>query len=272
MAIDGLNWALWPNDAFGDQWKGWIDFLGNGKSIAKSPEEWVPVAEALAEEHGGVLPCGLWLRENGFSGLASSIRNRPELFEHIRQDNKRGRTPEEWVAVAIALATEHGGTLPYGAWLRKNGYSGLYDVMRRRPGLFEHIPQVKKVNYPHEYVKIAEDLANSHGGVMPCTQWLMKNGFRAMEAVIRRNPGLFEHIPKECRRKRIEEHVKEAERIAAANGGLLPGTGWRRRNGHKDLDSQIRVHPDAFAHIKVMARGHGPKRADVAVEAFTPTL
>lgn len=52
--------------------------------IFRTPAEWVPVAEQLAEEHSG-LPGTGWLDQNGYSGLGRAIEKHPALFAHIKR-------------------------------------------------------------------------------------------------------------------------------------------------------------------------------------------
>jgi hypothetical protein len=114
------------------------------KRVRKNPEDWVPVAEKLAKKNGGTLQCIYWLDNNGYRGLYRAMRKRPELFAHIKQENKAGKKPEEWIPIAEKLAKENGGTVPCGQWLDKNGYSGLGYMLRTYPELFPNIKQDKK--------------------------------------------------------------------------------------------------------------------------------
>jgi hypothetical protein len=107
----------------------------------KSAGQWVPVAEKLAKENGGTLQCGHWLDNNGYSRLYRAMLRYPELFAHIKQENKAGKNAEEWVPIAEKLAKENGGTLQNAKWLKNNGYSGLDRAMKRHPELFAHIKQ-----------------------------------------------------------------------------------------------------------------------------------
>lgn len=119
-----------------------------GKNRGKKgrpPEEWVPVAEELARENGGMLPHGKWLQKNKYQALYRAVHFYPELFAHIPQQKKeRGNSPEEWVPVAEELAKQNSGVLQSAFWLRKN-YKGLSMAMYKRPELFAHIPQEARV-------------------------------------------------------------------------------------------------------------------------------
>jgi hypothetical protein len=88
-----------------------------------------------------MLPIPKRLVENGYGGLTQAIRHHPELFKHIKQDSKKGHSPQEWVPIAERLARKHGGTLPCPGWLQKNSHGVLQQVIRHHPELFKHIKQ-----------------------------------------------------------------------------------------------------------------------------------
>jgi len=99
MAVEGFEWVLVPHKSFSCNWEGYGIFLGTLKS-RMSPkgcaEEWVPIAEALAAEHGGVLPNRRWLTKNGYMGLDAAMKRRPELFARIPQAviNNKTKQPQ----------------------------------------------------------------------------------------------------------------------------------------------------------------------------------
>jgi len=70
----------------------------------RSAEEWVPVAEKLAEKIGGILPNPQWLLTHGYGALHVTIWKHPELFKHIKQMRKHSRSPEELLPLAEKLA------------------------------------------------------------------------------------------------------------------------------------------------------------------------
>jgi hypothetical protein len=164
------------------------------EKIGRKPEQWVPVAEKLAKENGGTLQCGHWLDNNGYHGLYRAMKRHPELFAHIKQENKAGKNAEEWVPIAEKLAKENGGTLQNEGWLRKNGYHGLCQVMRKHPELFAHIKQGKGRRNPEEWIPIAEKLAKENGGTLQCWQWLENNGYSGLNQAMKAHPELFAHI------------------------------------------------------------------------------
>jgi hypothetical protein len=60
----------------------------NQARLIKSPEEWVSIAESLALENGGLLPCISWLHKHQYQGLSIAMRKRPGLFIHIKQERR----------------------------------------------------------------------------------------------------------------------------------------------------------------------------------------
>jgi hypothetical protein len=161
----------------------------------KSSGEWVIIAEELTCKNGGKLPSSMWLIHNGYSGLYVVLRNSPKLFSHLEQEKPQGhyKSNEDWVPVAEEFARKNGGKLPKAWWLCKNGYSGLYAAIKKRPELFNHIKK-DAPRTPEEYVSIAEGLARNNGGTIPKTNWLMKNGYSGLYGFIRKRRELFKHI------------------------------------------------------------------------------
>ena len=47
----------------------------------------------------------------------------------------------------------------------------------------------------------------------------------------------------------IEERVKIAQELAAANNGVLPITKWMRENGYNNLIHMMNKSPESFHHI-----------------------
>jgi len=130
---NGFSWlrdAMWAHpEAFAH--------IQQDRRKYRTSDEWLSVAEGLARIHGK-LPCRHWLRHNGFIGLVTAMRRRPDLFVHIDQESKKDRTPADWVPDAERLVKAY-GKLPNHGWLKRNGYNGLYYAMRKHPRLFAHI-------------------------------------------------------------------------------------------------------------------------------------
>ena len=116
--------------------------INQRKRITRILKEWIPIAEKLAKENGGILPSYAWLKKNKYTGLCEFIRKYPESFSHIKQD-KRVKNLEEWIQIAERLAKENNGILPSQTFLtgNGNGYTGLARMMRKHPEKFKHIKQ-----------------------------------------------------------------------------------------------------------------------------------
>jgi len=223
----------------------------------KFSAEWVPHAEELAKERGGVLPNTGWLQENGYKTLARAIYKNPGLFSHIPQKNLK-LSPEDRVPEAEKLAKEHNGVLPNSFWLRQNGYGPLHQAMRGHPTLFSHIPQKKMWLSAEEWVPKARELAEqSKNKELPTPKWLAENGYSGLLAAIRANRDLFSHIP-QAREEGPQKHVSTAETLAAAHGGFLPRDKWLREHAHRGLADSVRKHPHLFAHIP-KSKGKGSR-------------
>ena len=220
------------------------------KRGGKSPKEWIHIAEKLAKENGGILPYGRWLGKNGYNGLLCAIRTYPELFKHIKQEKRGGKSPKEWIHIAEKLAKENGGILQNSGWLQKNGYSGLSAVLISCSELFKHIKQEKRGGKPpEEWIPIAEKLAKENGGVLQNHFWLCQNQYSGLSACIKNNPEMFKHLKVEKCVKRIEEWLLIAKRLTKENGGVLPTHLWIRENGYCGLSSCILKNPEMFKHL-----------------------
>ncbi|MGA2255137.1 MAG: DEAD/DEAH box helicase [Thermoguttaceae bacterium] len=156
-------------------------------------KEWLDVANELMEKYGEIPSCA-WLDKNGHRGLYHAMRNHPELFPHVTQNNRKTRTTEDWVLFAADLAEKNGGRLPCMATIRRE-HGGLYQAMRKYPELFKHITQEKKGGRTaEEWVPILEDLVEKHGRQVLRKVWLEKNGFSGLWAAMRKRPELFAHL------------------------------------------------------------------------------
>jgi hypothetical protein len=233
------------------------------RARVQSVKEWVPIAEKLAEEHGGILPHKGWLGSNGYCGLIQALQKYPELFAHLDKDNQFGRTVDEWVSVAEQLAEKHNGALPRGIWLMENGYKSLHSAIRHNSEKFSHIKTEFISHTPHEWVKIAEKLAEDNGGILPCNSWLRNNRYSGLPSVIYRCPELFKHIKQENKSGRTpEQWVEFAEKLAKENQGILPCAKWLSINGFSGMYDAIRRRPELFRHIKMSYNPKGLSSVD----------
>lgn len=221
----------------------------------RTPEQWVPEADKLAKDHGGVLPHVGWLMKNGYGGLEQAMRKRPSLFAHIRQESKAGREPEEWVPAAEELAAQHGGSLPNPTWLRHNGYFALSWAMSSHPKMFAHIPQESKKGRPiDEWVALAKRVAAENSG-LPSRHWLTKNGYAGLASAIQSRRQAFADIPRQDKKDRVvKKWLPIARQLAAEHNGVLPIANWLDANGYSGLTRAMQMYPEEFACIQQAKR------------------
>ena len=122
--------------------------------------------------------------------------------------------------------------------------------MYNHPKAFVHIPQLKMVKSPEEWVAIAEGLAKAHKGVLPCRKWLHKHGYFGLDSRMQKNPKDFAHIPQKRKTKTVEEWVNISEVLAKKNNGILHNIRRLRDTGYNSLAHYMNRHPEAFSHIK----------------------
>jgi hypothetical protein len=219
------------------------------KKKRKTSKEWVPVAEKLAKDNNGILPCSNWLTKNHYFGLDKAIRKHTELFSHIKQE-KLLKTPDEWVTVVEKIAKKNNGLLPNQAWLLKNNYYGLCQIMYKYPEKFSHIKQKKLKKTLKEWVEIAEELAKDNNGILPCSKWLCINGYTGLRLMLSRYPKKFFHIKQNKLVKIVDEWVIIAEKLAKNNNNILPNYAWLRKHGYEGVSRSKSKYPEKFIHIK----------------------
>ena len=106
-------------------------------------EKHIKLAEQLAKNNNGILPNYSWLKDNGYSSLASAMKEHRGKFTHIKQDYKGGKNLEEKILEAEQLAKQNNGVLPNVGWLNHNGYTGLAKTIKKYSEKFSHIKQLK---------------------------------------------------------------------------------------------------------------------------------
>jgi ribonuclease I len=166
------------------------------RRMAQRQAKHLATATALAKRNGGRLPCIMELGNLGYDGLNQYIRLYPEVFRHLNQENKKGKSVQKWVIDAEKMARKNGGILPYRKSLEKRGLYGLRDALLKHPEAFKHIKQEnRKGRNTREWVIEAERLAKKHGGVLPGSGYLQYNGYSGLSHHILRHPAAFRHIP-----------------------------------------------------------------------------
>lgn len=121
----------------------------------RSVDEWVLIAEYLAEQNFGLLPRNKRLIDMGYSGLVGCMCMNPERFAHIVQEPRLktnftqidGHTVKpstnvyEQVNIAKSLSLLNEGILPSDTWLIQNKHIKLVIMMRDNPNAFAGIMQ-----------------------------------------------------------------------------------------------------------------------------------
>jgi len=126
----GLNSWLLKNpevvEKYGRDWAG-----------GRTPEEQLQLVMQLTENGKKPIPHRQWLQGNGYSGLDSWLRKRPEVVEKYGQDWAGGRTSEEQLQLVMQLTENGKKPIPGVGWLCGNGYRGLDDWLRKHPEVVE---------------------------------------------------------------------------------------------------------------------------------------
>lgn len=221
---------------------------------AKSPEQWVPVAERIADEHGGTLPGKGWLQKNKNAALCRAMSIAPSLFQHIPQTSHYADV-DDHVATAKLLEQKY-GRVPHYVWLVKNGYNKMYQAKRKHPQLFKGIAfgqeklldDVKRA----KRVALAEKLAKGHGGKLPSQNWLRTHKHGKIAGCIQRFPELFKHIPQEVgkRLRTVAEWIEFAESLAQKHNGKIPSYTWLYAHHYSGLTRIMKLHPQKFQHLQ----------------------
>jgi len=110
----------------------------------------------------------------------------------------------------------------------------------------------RKVRTLKQWVKFAENLANTNNGVLKSPTQLIKDGHYRLVSVMYENPKAFEHIPQKLLRKKLKQSVEIAKSLAKMNNGILQNSNWLRNNGFTFIVRAKLKHPEAFKGIKQM--------------------
>ena len=172
---------------------------------------------------------------------------------------------------------EHGmkrvpGILPNPAWLERNGYGRLKDVIREHPEPFAHIRQDRRVfRSPQDWVLVGEELARKNGGILPTHRELLRRGYRTLLAAMERYPRLFAYIKRMVPSRLVQEElVALARRLAAENEGTLPSPMQLRQSAHTRLARALHCYPAWFADIQRKRRPRR-QRCELAAGLFSET-
>lgn len=106
--------------------------------LFRTTKRWLELAEKLALENGGLLPCSSVLRKS-YRQLDRVRRANPAMFVHLKIESMR-KTLDEWVAIAEKIAADNNGLLPRNSDLVAID-RGLHNPLYKYPEAFSHIPR-----------------------------------------------------------------------------------------------------------------------------------
>lgn len=111
--------------------------------------------------------------------------------------------------------------------------------------------QSKRQSLEH-WISTAERLSAQHG-MLPKRGHLRTMHLNGLAHALMNHPEAFAHVPQDISkrtgaRKKVEDHVEEAERLAKEHG-KLPNRKWLQQNGYTALDYHLRKRPEVFAHV-----------------------
>lgn len=214
---------------------------------AKERQLAVKEAEELATEHGK-LPNVNWLKRNNKRHIIKHRQSDPAAFEHIKQD-PTFRTSDDWLVEAENIAQENDGRLPPYPELEKMGFSGLIRAISLDREKFQHL-LVKRTKIPEDWVKIAEELAEEHGGCLPNNGWLQKNGYVGLYKSKTKKPELFCHVKQTQIQKRTIADWLDVAQSLHAEFGHIPKREILKIMGYAQLQNVMRNNPKEFAKFR----------------------
>jgi superfamily II DNA or RNA helicase len=191
-------------------------------------DEWVVVAEGLADDNGGILYRQCDLIKMGYRGLVSCMYAYPKKFEHIKQEVRPVKVifmeledheiaPEFDLDVELEtarrLAEINNGAIPPNIWLIKNKHMLLVKAIREYPNEFNGMFQYNSdfsiidlgidhdIKNAKEYISLAESLTG-------IDLKKLKEEHATLLKYMHKYPALFENTEL-FRRKDIEEKYPE---------------------------------------------------------------
>lgn len=228
----------------------------------------VILAEQLAQEQGGSLR--VTDLKADYPTLVSAIYRHPESFAHINLLKRQSPgSREAYMQAARDLAALNGGVLPAHVDLLRIDPKLSYYIANHKEEFagFERGHTAARMERITSAVAEAECLAAASGGEL-----FISKEFHAQHnklvLTMRRYPEYFVHIPR--RRRNIvalNARVKEAEALAAANGGVLPHQGVLRRD-YESLRTAMTKNPEAFKHIPRQVKRRNSHDLVVRAEAI----
>jgi hypothetical protein len=238
------------------------------EKMVKTPIEWVMIAEEIANDNGGVLPCSKELSQRGMHALAKLLSDKPELFSHIRREMLHMSLAVR-IEEAEKLAIKNDGALPACSWLLDNGYRSLYAAMLKTPSAFFHLDKTKKVKNADDWVLLAKRL--SKNGKLPSYSVLKNNPeYSGLPDMINRYPEKFSDfvMENELGKKTKEEWVVEAKKLVK-KFGHIPPPGWLLKNSYSGLCQCMYNNKILFANLPQAKRRGGGRKKRIMDKSLT---
>jgi hypothetical protein len=220
--------------------------------------EHVKVAELIAKKNKGKLPRLRDIRQS-HPALVNHMDRRPEAFAHIPREFARrpkGHARGEQVTQELQkIAADHGGILPRRIDLLKiSPYLGHY--LDRHPEARGNIPQTRYSKATAKRIAKQrarlEKIVVKQGGSFVLSREF-QDKYPVLIMTIRRYPEAFAEFNRVRPRenyKTLEEHVAEANSLAAAHPeGKLPAVAVLKRE-HKSLYQSMRSNPEAYSQFE----------------------
>lgn len=216
-----------------------------------SSDDWIAIAEKLANDNGGKLPTYTWLRTNGYGALNKMMSYNKSLFGHLVKEKNIGMPSDERVAQAEKLADDNNGILPSYSWLFDNGYDALNKCISTYNTKFEHIPKESIVdNKLKAWINVAERLTSENNNVLYSCAWLLDNGYCGLYKAMWCHPKMFSHLEQEDFKGKTPEEWRAVANKLINTDGFLPSVTWLVDHKLTGLPPAMRKYPEAFYGLK----------------------
>jgi len=160
--------------------------------LRRTSEEQLQLVMQLTENGEKPIPHRRWLIDNGYGGLDAWLRKHPEVVEKYGQDRLR-QTSEEHLQLVMQLTENGEKPIPGSGWLCGNGYTGLDSWIRKHPEVVEKYGRDwAGGRTSEEQLQLVMQLTENGKKPIPGYGWLCGNGYRALDAWLRKHPEVVE--------------------------------------------------------------------------------
>jgi len=222
------------------------------------------VREAI-ESNGGMRPSRDWLRNNGYGSLVTAANDYHGGLKIILDEitSIPIRKPMEYWKIKSNFENElneaikdNKGERPTKEWLVENGYSNLVNAAFRHYGgitialnnwaknIDKKDPKGYLMSKEHFYEQVKIAIEKNHGE-RPTREWLIENGFGALEHAANRYHGGFKSVLDIATNSSIKNSNgywqdrnnfdRELSKAIKANDGQRPTVEWLNENGFSSI-------------------------------------